>query len=215
MSISGYSETKGINEATAERYCLANDQPVTSFKVRRPLGLMKNEEWLASITPSSVQFFLPQSNKQITISKETANAHIQFPREFTFFPSGMVHIRHERELYKFILDKADWSRLFGWLPKKAASDLKNELRKWGLGLIALGFIHLVLTNFLDPIWGVLIIVIGALNLLIHRRGMFIVNGIVLLLAGVMNMAAGGGWKFFGMIQIVWGVQEIRKLREYE
>jgi hypothetical protein len=215
MSISGYSETKDINEATAERYYLADGQPVTSFKVKRSLGLMKKEEWLVSITSSSVQFLLPQSNKQITISRETANAHIEFPREFTFFPSGIVHIKQDGEQYKFILDKAGWSRLREWLPKKAASELKKELRKWGLGLIALGFIHLVLTSFLDPVWGVLIIITGALNLLIQRKGMFIVNGIAILLAGLMNMSAGGGWKFFGMMQIMWGVQEIRKFKEYE
>jgi hypothetical protein len=215
MSISGYSETKDINEATAEGYYLANDQSVTSFKVKRPLGLTKKEEWLVVITSNAVLFSLPQSDKQITISRETANAHVEFPREFTFFPSGTIHIMHESELYKFILDKADWTRLLEWLPKKTASELKNELRKWGIGLIALGFIHLVLTNFLEPVWGVLIIIIGALNLLIQRRGMFIVNGVAILLAGVMNMTAGGGWKFFGMMQIMWGVQEIRKMKEYE
>ena len=70
------------------------------------------------------------------------------------------------------------------------------------------------SNFLDPIWGIVIAVLGTLNLLIAKRGMFIANGIALLLVGFLNMAAGGGWKVFGMIQIIWGVQEIRKFRRY-
>jgi cytochrome b561 len=45
--------------------------------------------------------------------------------------------------------------------------------------------------------------------------MLIVNGIAILIAGVMNMSAGGGWMIFGMLQVIWGVQEMRKMREYE
>jgi hypothetical protein len=56
--------------------------------------------------------------------------------------------------------------------------------------------------------------LGALKLLVAKRGMFIANGIALLLVGFLNMAACGGWKIFGMLQIIWGVQEIRKFSRY-
>lgn len=49
----------------------------------------------------------------------------------------------------------------------------------------------MLAGFLDPAWGAVLIVIGALTLLIQRRGMFIVVGMALLLAGIMNIGAGG------------------------
>ena len=101
---------------------------------------------------------------------------------------------------------------------KKRPDMKKELRTWGFGLMVLGSVHLFV-KFLDPAWGVVIIVIGLLNLLVPKRGMFIVNGLALLFVGIMNIAAAkeagqGGWAVFGILQIIWGVQEIRKFRRY-
>lgn len=102
--------------------------------------------------------------------------------------------------------------------KKPLLDIKKELRSWGIGLIVLGVAHLFL-KALEPIWGVIIIVIGLFNLLLIRRGMFIVNGIALLLVGILNLVAGAeaksGWAAFGILQVIWGVQEIRKFKRYK
>lgn len=102
-------------------------------------------------------------------------------------------------------------------PEKTVADMKKDLRSWGFGLIAIGVISIVL-KFLDPVWGGVLIVIGVLTLLIQRRTMFITIGICLLLAGIMNIGSGsgefGGWTIFGILQIYWGIQEIRKFWKY-
>ncbi|MGD2125640.1 MAG: hypothetical protein PVG99_06135 [Desulfobacteraceae bacterium] len=103
-------------------------------------------------------------------------------------------------------------------PERTVPDMKKELRNWGIGLIVLGAIHLFV-KFLASAWGVVIIAIGILNLFVPKRGMFILNGIVLLFVGIMNIVAAkqagqGGWGVFGILQIVWGVQEIRKFKRY-
>jgi hypothetical protein len=175
---------------------------------------MKNEEWNVSLTPDYVEFSFRDSAKRITVPKKTANQFIRFPQEFTLIPSGNIHVKHNKKEYVFVLNRADRKKLCNWLPKKTAEEMKGELRMWGIGLIVLGGVHVVLSNFLDPIWGIVIAVLGALNLLVAKRGMFIANGIALLLVGFLNMAAGSGWKVFGMIQIIWGIQEIRKFRRY-
>lgn len=215
MSMSEYAGTqdsKGTN--SIDGFLQPEETPTATFKVRRPRGLMKKEEWSVSIAPDFIRFSSPDNDEQITISKAEANSHIEFTREFTIFQSGNINVKYNGQPYLFVLDKEGKSRLRSWLPKKTAVELKNDLRKWGIGLIALGIIHLVLTGFLDPIWGVLIAGVGVLNILIPKRGMFIVNGIAIIIAGIMNASAGGGWKMFGMLQFVWGIQEIRKFREY-
>ena len=101
--------------------------------------------------------------------------------------------------------------------ERTAADMKKDLRGWGFGLIVLGIAHFVLAGFLDPAWGVVLIVIGVLAILVKQRGMFIMIGIALLLAGIMNIGAGGefgGWTIFGFLQLYWGVQEIRKFWKY-
>jgi hypothetical protein len=191
------------------------DNVITSFKAKRASGLLKKEEWTVTITHDSVQFSAPGNDNHISVSKGEVKDRITFPREYTLIPSGNVHVKQDGKTHEFVLDRAGRNSLCAWLPKKTDVEMKNELRKWGIGLIVLGVAHLVLTGFLDPIWGVLIALVGGLNLLIPRREMFIVNGVVILLAGVMNMSAGGGWKMFGILQIVWGVKEIRKFKEYD
>ncbi|WP_456324103.1 hypothetical protein [Desulfonauticus submarinus] len=101
-------------------------------------------------------------------------------------------------------------------PEKMVAGIKKDLRSWGFGLIGIGIISIVLSGFLDPIWGGVLIVLGVLTLVIQQRGMFIVIGIGLLLAGIMNITAGEceGWTVFGFFQLYWGAQEIRKFWKY-
>jgi len=63
-------------------------------------------------------------------------------------------------------------------------------------------------------------VIGILNLLVAHRGMFIANGVVLIIAGIMNILSVVSSDFsyffiFGFLQIWWGIQEILKFRKYK
>lgn len=194
----------GWNEVTSER----------SFTVKRSAGLRKKEEWTVTLTDDSVRFSLHKENEGFIISKDEANAHIEFAKTNLFGQGNTINVKQGGQLYVFTLDNIGKDGLCAWLPKKTTTQMKDELRKWGIGLIILGAVHLIISGFLDPVWGVLIAGIGVLNLLIPKRGMFIVNGMVILLAGVMNMTAGGGWKVFAMLQIIWGIQEIRKFREY-
>jgi len=122
---------------------------------------------------------------------------------------------------KDISPTADTKRTFTLPSGKPLPEMKESLRKWGIGLIVLGIAHLVLTNFLDPLWGSIIIILGILNLIIKKRGMFIANGAALLLVGIMNIlgtilpeGGGFGWLIFGVLQLVWGIQEIRKFKLY-
>jgi hypothetical protein len=106
--------------------------------------------------------------------------------------------------------------------EQVPADMDESLKKWGIGLIILGVIHILATQFLDPIWGGIIIILGILNLVIKKRGMFIANGIALLLVGFLNIVSGlvdepvnFFWSFFGAAQLFWGIKEIRKYKFYE
>lgn len=98
--------------------------------------------------------------------------------------------------------------------------MEKELRQWGAGLLIMGVLHFVLSNLLDPIWGIVLLIVGSLNLLIHHPGMFIVNGLALIAVGLLNilgtLAAGGtGFAIFGVWQIGWGMQELKKFTLYK
>jgi hypothetical protein len=103
-------------------------------------------------------------------------------------------------------------------PSQARVLIETELRKWSVGLLVIGALSIALSGFLDPIWGVGLIILAGLSFIIRHNGMFIVFGCLLCLAGAMNLAATGfespGWAAFGILQIFWGVQEFRRFAKF-
>lgn len=105
--------------------------------------------------------------------------------------------------------------------KKASAleAMRRDLRSWGIGLLIMGVLHFFLAGFLEPLWGVVLIIIGILSLAIRERGMFLVIGGALLLAGVGNIVSsladgGSGWTIFGILQLFWGIREMSKFSRY-
>lgn len=216
MEATYYNDANAVQEGVLKDATSieANEKMISSFKAKRSTGFFKTEEWIVTLSIDHADFLNPANSKQMRITKDIAKDHIYFPKEFSLFPSGNVNVKNNNEEFVFALDRKGRIEFRSWLPRKTAQELKRELRSWGIGLIILAIVQFLFAGFLDPMWGILIGILGILNLLIPYRGMFIVNGIVLIIAGILNASAGSGWKFFGMLQFIWGIQEIRKYSEY-
>ena len=85
-------------------------------------------------------------------------------------------------------------------------------------MVIIGIISLSV-NFLDPIWGSLLIAAGIPFFFIKKRFLFVIFGITILLAGLANIVVGiaestYGWAVFGIIQLYLSIQEIRKYFKY-
>ena len=93
--------------------------------------------------------------------------------------------------------------------------MKADLRGWGIGLILIGIAQLFIP-FLDPIWALVVVPLGALSLIVGHRVMFIPIGVALVAIGLLNIFGGGfgGWTIYGGAQIYWGVQEFSKFGKY-
>ncbi|MBE9506815.1 MAG: hypothetical protein IMY86_02090 [Chloroflexi bacterium] len=206
-----------------------SEVPYASFKAWRSRGLRKREEWMVDLTSSSAEFHCAETGERIHVPKDQASSRILFTQQAFFVSGKTVNVRQGKKAYTLSLDATGKSELKAWFPPKTVEDMKKDLRNWGIGLILLGVLHFLLSGFLDPVWGAVIVVVGVLNLLIRRRGMFIVNGLALIGVGIMNIvsmcsslsagASGGGavstpWVVMGLFQIGWGVQEIRKYAQY-
>jgi len=101
----------------------------------------------------------------------------------------------------------------GECPVVTGEDIRADIRGWGIGFLVVGAIHILVSGFLNPLWGGILMLLGLVNLLIQHRVMYIVNGAGILLAGIMNIVLTGGnpgWLVFGILQLKWGVGEIQK-----
>ena len=205
--------TVSTNSSTTTETAQVVDTGPVSFEAQRT-GFLRKQTWTVRLATDAAEFSSLEGGDLVSVPRGQGNARIQFASAFI---SGYnVAVKQNGTTYKFKLAQQDLSKLRDWLPEKTAADMKRELRNWGIGLIVLGVAHFVLAGFLSPIWGVIILVVGVLNLLIPHRSMFIVNGLALLLVGGLNIFSGemGTWTAFGVLQLVWGVQEMRKFGQY-
>jgi hypothetical protein len=94
--------------------------------------------------------------------------------------------------------------------------MTNDLISWGKSLILIGFAHILFASFLNPTWGVILIILGIITLTIKTRSMFLVLGLGLWVAAFNNFSSGNFdfWTLFGIMQIYWGIKEITKFRIY-
>ncbi|HOO54795.1 MAG TPA: hypothetical protein PLM24_03230 [Methanothrix sp.] len=102
------------------------------------------------------------------------------------------------------------------VPNKTVAEMKRDVRLWGTALVGIGIFGIMLSGFLDPVWGIILVIFGAAALGIQERSMFIPLGMALLFAGLINVSGGGLGieSIFGLLMIALGAQEIRAIRTY-
>jgi hypothetical protein len=102
------------------------------------------------------------------------------------------------------------------VPNKTVVHMKRDLRIWGTVIVAIGISGIMLSGFMDPVWGIVLVIFGASALGIQERSMFVPLGMALIFAGLINVTVGGYGieSIFGLLLIVLGAQEIRTIRTY-
>ena len=95
--------------------------------------------------------------------------------------------------------------------KHSRAAMRADIGGWGIPLIIMGIIQ-IFVPVLDTVWGALLIAVGILDLIVRQRFLFIVTGLVIIIAGIMNLTAV---PIFAILQFIWGGNEIRKYFKYE
>jgi len=99
-------------------------------------------------------------------------------------------------------------------PARAAA-VRAYLRKSGMSWLVVAVAQFVFSAYLSAVWGAVCLVLGVLNLAWPRRGMLIANGIALILVGLGNFAGSmssgepGIFTYLGVMQVIWGIKELR------
>jgi hypothetical protein len=108
-------------------------------------------------------------------------------------------------------------------------EYSTEQKRWAITLLFTGCMTFFLRSFIDPLFGSLLVILGLLNLLINGCGVFLINGLVLVVLSVITLtgsiesamaansvtihAAMG--MVLGLLEGVWGVHELHKFIRYQ
>ncbi|MCB0211221.1 MAG: hypothetical protein KDJ52_17915 [Anaerolineae bacterium] len=209
---------------TEEKMAQMRQVSISSFQVIQKGIVFKRPKWKVNIFPERIKFTSLDDNEQFHISKEQSKNHVMFA---SILVSGFnVKINHEGKDYRFKLAARNLDELRSWMTPKTASELAAEIKQAlvirGGGLILVGIAHFLFSSYLDPIWGGALIFIGILNLTIFSRYMILANGVLLIMASVLNCsvgltAASEGAKMlsgFAFLQLIWGLEEMVLFREF-
>ncbi len=182
-----------------------------SFLIYEARGFKKRIPWKVNLTETQAEFICQEGERTVVVPRSTARSLIKFMQTGFLMSEGTVAVVSGVSL-DFGGNK---SRLQKWLPPLSSTDIQKDLRGMGISMIVIGVLSIILKNILDPIWGAVIIVLGILNLVIKHRAMYIVNGLALIGVGIFNILAvmvstSTFWVFFGIMQIIWGIGEIKK-----
>lgn len=94
--------------------------------------------------------------------------------------------------------------------------MRRDLRGGGVWLMLCGVVQVVLSSFLDPAWGMILLVVGALIVLVPIRAMYLVVALGMLISALANLLGDeiDGFTFLGMLQVYWTWQQVRSFRKY-
>jgi hypothetical protein len=96
---------------------------------------------------------------------------------------------------------------------KEIHDLDDYIKKSGITLIILGFLHFIASEYLLFGAGIVLIFLGIISLIFRKKWMLAVFGTLLILIGLWNILPGeeyfGLWTILGIFQIYWGIKEIK------
>lgn len=188
---------------------------VDSFVVLEARGFKKRIPWNASLNETRAEFSCQEDERKIVVSRDTARSQIRFMQTGLMLSESTIATVSGTVNLDFGRNKA---KLIKWFPPISGEEIQKDLRGMGIGMMVVGVISILLRNFLNPIWGALLILLGILNLVIKDRIMYIVNGIALIGVGIFNIlaiitASSAFWLLFGFMQIGWGISEIKKFSQ--
>lgn len=94
--------------------------------------------------------------------------------------------------------------------------LEKDLKGWCRALILIGIISLLVPNFLSPVWGVILIILGILTFFIIEPAMYLVFSSIIIMLGISNsITSSVGWSIFSVIQIIIGFYIFKSYFNYK
>ena len=199
---------------------------IKAFSVTQKIGSHMSRRWDITLNEDYAVFSARDGGDRFIIDRQKGRPEFQFRRSgFLLLSEGASAFLRGKVFdfgkYKNILSK--------WLPAPSPADLRKEQTVWGLLLVLIGALSLLLNLTLAPILGSILILLGAINFILHKRGIWLFNGMGLLVNGAFmvgsttftqlpwhssNTIVTMFWIALGFVQVVLGFQAARQFDRF-
>ncbi len=203
------------------------EKPVVRvFSVSQKIGKQMSRRWDITLNEDYAVFSARDGGDRFIIDRQKGRPEFQFRRSgFLLLSEGTSAILRGK-VFDFGTHK---NILSSWLPAPSPADLRKEQTGWGVGLVLIGAVSLLLNLTLAPILGSILILLGAINFILHQRGIWLFNGMGLLVNGAFmvgsttftrlpwqssNTIVTLFWIALGLVQIILGFQAARQFDRF-
>jgi len=90
--------------------------------------------------------------------------------------------------------------------------MAGDVKSWGRWMLGLGVLHLLVNKFLDPAWGILLILVGIPTFFVQSASLYVIFALTLLWAAFGNALSGWGGAAFALFQVYLAWKVFRKYR---
>jgi hypothetical protein len=191
----------------------------------RPLHGPRNDRFELQLDADLLALRSPDGRLIMMLPREDAARHIRFDWDL---PRGRVvsFVVEGLRAYRFRCERRDVDRIVQWLPQKPQAEMEQEVRRYGVALVLLGTVQLFFQAIFFWGWGLLFVFLGLACILYPRRGMYALNAVAMLVAGLVVLftphpaASSLGQEVdwinplrigLGSLLVVWSVQQFSLL----
>jgi hypothetical protein len=232
----------GIDMTLVEQVLIARHVLTPALPVNvanRSIGMIKDtfivqqlntdpndSKWEVNLSNSLAEFIDIHGRERFVIDRDRGWMEFQFQHGGFMMMSEGTAALVRGKLFEFGKFKP---LLESWLPPLSLEELKKDLRFWGWVMVLTGAISLLQSIQAGPLLGGLLVILGLINLLTSWRGIYIINGILLLAAGGIGLyglfdslhslvgsipVVIAFWAFLALFELLWGYQDFHKFRKY-
>ncbi len=181
------------------------------------------ETWSLNLESEILTLSRPDDRVVLKLHRDEAARYLQFT--YDVFRGRILNflLIHGAKKYSFRCTHEQQSILLHWLPETASSYLTRQVRLACLGVALFGVLHLLIPQTFFWICGVCLLASGLAGLTFPKRAAFLINGVLMILAGLWDLSVGSLVDFrpwnvspedrvvpviVGSLVLLWGIQQI-------
>lgn len=196
------------------------------FSISQQVDRKIRRHWDLVLEQDQAVFTAWDGSERLLIDRLRSRGEFQFKRRGLLLLSEGTCAIVRGKTFDFGRNK---KYLTKWLPPLTSTDLQKEQSLWAVLMVFMGAFSLLLNSSLNQIIGGILTLLGLLNFILHKQGVWVFNGLVLLVNGALmlgnmvflivpsqrpDLVVTLFWIFLGLVQVVLGFQAARQFDRY-
>jgi len=184
------------------------------------------ETWTLRLDPEILTLARPSMRVVLKLHRDEVARYLRFTHHLLWGRIVAFVLIQGAKKYSFRCTREQQRVLLGWLPEITSSYLTRQAQLACIGVALFGVLHFLISRSLFWVCGAWLILAALLGLILPTRKTFLVNGVLLIMAGLWDLSTGSPMDFrpwsvppedriipvlAGSLVLMWGIQQISML----